>query len=169
MNVVKIYEDEDQEVYMLKALADWLSKKKTSQYVYEDEFEDVLNEMLSYIEDPHSKKVYTARGKIPVFSRGGDLLLLFGRMMLFNEAIFLIKDSYTALVGPITESWRDDLCDLIHNYYKLQGLGECYCVFFEEPVHKADGFLYFDYENEDNEIVILPFIINDGKFKRIDE
>ncbi len=48
MDIVKIYDDDDQEIYMYKFVADWLWRSKATKYkLTPHESEVVLNEIIT--------------------------------------------------------------------------------------------------------------------------
>lgn len=170
LNLVTVYEDENQKVEMVDWVAKWMSFRKKSSYVLDDiECENVLDEAIKLaLVDKKGKRITTTK-KIPVLSRDVPILSLMEPYDVFTEAILLISEAFDHLEQPMTPFWHMRISNLINNYYELQGMGRCRCFFFDQPINKVDGFLCY-YDNDSNKnTIILPFILNDGKFKRIDE
>ena len=176
MSLVIVYENNDQKIEMIKPVADWLWFKRATRYkLTPAECETISNEAAHIAFSFTSNKKKTVRPiittlEIPVFSKDVPLLNLSEPYDIFEEAILLIGDAFGFATKPLTQEWRHDLAVLVTTYYELQGLGSCLCSFFSEPICKVDGFLW--YYNEDNESrgpICLPFILNDGKFKKLYE
>lgn len=169
ISLVTIYEDNLDKIEMIKSIADWLWMKKATRYHLSlDESEMVSNEAIRIAIMGRPKKQITTTDIIPVISKEIPIFQLIEPYHIFEEAMLLIGDAFGNLDVPITDIWRDRVSSLVTNYYDLQGMGRCLCAFFPEPIYKVDGFLF--YYNEDNETensILLPFIINDGKFKRL--
>lgn len=171
MSLVTIYENKNDKVEMIKSVADWLWFKKATRYkLSPEECEVVLNEAarLANSGQPLKEKITTTL-EIPVFSKEVPLLSLREPYDIFEEAILLIGDAFGCVGQPITDYWRYRLAALVTDYYALQGMGKLLCTFFSEPICKVDGFLWYYNEDSSRGPICLPFIINDGKFKRLYE
>lgn len=171
MSSVLIYEDDKKKIEMTKSVADWLWLKKATRYkLKSEECEVVLNEAvhLASCNQPIKQKIITTL-EIPVFSKDVPLLSLREPYNVFEDAILLIGDAFGCAESPLTDHWRYRLATLVTDYYSLQGMGRLLCTFFPEPICKVDGFLWYYNDDSNSGPIYLPFIINDGKFKRIYE
>lgn len=171
MKLVTVYENKDQTIQMIKSVADWLWFKKARSYKLDPaECELILNEAirLAMSGEPLTRRVTTTL-VIPVFSKDVPLFEMCEPYNIFEEAILLIGDAFGCAEEPLTDFWRYRLAAMVTDYYTLQGLGRCLCTFFSEPICKVDGFLWYYNDDSNNDPICLPFIINDGKFKRLYE
>ena len=165
IDLVTIYKDSEYEIKMVKLVADWLSHKKKLTYkLHTWESENILTEVSAIFEPT---KPFMSSRQIPVFSKDTGYIMMYKPYDIFGEAFMLLGDAIRNLQEKYASySWKQDVANLIEKYYRLQGIGDCGCYMFEEPIHQVDGVLTFDTEDR---FIVLPFIINDGKFKRIDE
>ena len=165
---VTIYDNDNTKIEMYKITADALNLKKLTTYFFDDiEREDVASEIASKITAFISKDDHVIMvDNVPVFSIGMRFLTIFEPYNIFEEAVLLIDEAFKTINGHITQEWKKDLSILIEKYYALQGIGDCKCIFFDTAVHKVDGFLYY-LQKEESKVIILPFILNDGKIQRL--
>lgn len=169
-DIVKIYEDSTQEVYMFKSVADWLWRSKATKYkLLPHESEVVLNEIVMQVfRGEKIKGRITTTMIVPVLSKELEHLILSESYHIFEEAILLINDAIGTVDYPLTDEWRVKVSLLVEYYYQLQGLGRCRCGFFSSPLCGIDGYLcYYNEDNLTDGPIILPFVINDGKFKKL--
>lgn len=170
MDIVKIYEDSTQEVYMFKSVADWLWRSKATKYkLFPYESEVVLNEIvMQAFRGEKIKGRITTTMIVPVLSKELEHLTLSDSYHIFEEAILLINDAIGTVDYPLTDEWRAKVSLLVEYYYQLQGLGNCKCGFFSSPLCGIDGYLcYYNEDSLTDGPIILPFVINDGKFKKL--
>ncbi len=170
MDFVKIYDNDNQEIYMYKSVADWLWRSKATKYkLTSHESEVVLDEIIFQcfgLKKPKNRITTTLIA--PVLSKELEYLSLSDTYHIFEEAILLINDAIGTADKPLNNEWYADVSTLVKYYYKLQGLGHCECGFFSPSLCGIDGYLcYYNEDSLTNGPIILPFVINDGKFKRL--
>lgn len=148
---------------MVKVVADYLEHLiNTEVQLNSLAAEQVLEAALDYlrtIQGLKGRRIVTT-SKVPILHRKKVFTLLKPYEGL-TEAVLLVSDAFDRTVGELNNVQKNQLCDLIHLYYKTQLGLDCVLYFFDEEINKVSGFFaLFQAEN----IYLLPFNLNDKDF-----
>lgn len=160
MELITIYEDNEQKIEMLKFVADYLTELLNKEIrLTQLEAEQMLNESLyplRKIQDLKGRKVITTN-KIPILHRH-KIFSLFPAYKELTEAVLLLSDAFDKTVGKLNDEQKLSIQNLIQLYYKTQLGLDCVLIFFDDNIKKVSGFIGLFLEET---IIIFPFFLNE--------
>lgn len=172
MDLIPIYQDDDCKIEMNAGVADalskiWLYDLSTKGVELSDlESEELVKIMVDSIDkNKIGNRRFTTCRRCPVLVKKHLDFRLTNGFEVFDEALLLISSSFDLVEKDFSKEQRIKLMLMVELYYELQGLGECSCTLFDDPVHKVSGFLTY---LSDDRIYLLPFQLN-AKFYKLGE
>lgn len=159
MELIPIYEDDNTKIEIYKKVIDVLRQNTDLVTLNSIAAEDIVKIIIKTIpKEKLEEKILSVANKVPIIHKNNLSFTLFNGFEVFNEAVLLISSAFDLSIKEFSKIEKLKLMILIDYYYELQGLGQCRCVFFENPIHNVAGFLYYISEEK---VYCLPFILSE--------